>query len=366
MTLAQFPLFAAALSGQNEFNKRDYTVRVEAALVALTDGIEADAIANTTFKDVKEALNRGFDHSWDIIVRSPFFNCGRWEALTEAERTLDYSLNSPMAHTIGGMIKKINKTKLDTEFTRAALALLNEIAPIGAAIVSLKDKVVKRQPKPVEDRKAKYAAPVAGKEAIFAVKAMLIEVTDEAHAELIERIAAGLKTRVKATLKLAADVKAVAGDREKARRAEQVLSQFAGADTFIYQITERKNNDWSIVANADALIAEEATKRANNIRENFVYKNLEKIDSILEAKGDFGAISIIGRSVSLSGLEGSFKLTFKDGASFEITNSVVYSVSTLGTPFLRFPLTFHNVVFGNGERMKQPSEEKMNAEFVAK
>jgi hypothetical protein len=362
MTLAQFPIFAAALTIETKWSKRDYTTKVENAMRVLSDAIEADGIAPTIYKDVvKDTFNRAFEHAWEAIVTNGF-DYGR--ALPEAEKALYYDLNRPEAHTVQSGIKKIAKAKLDTEFTRTVLAFLNEIAPLGAEIVSLRNKLVKRQPKPVEDRKAKYEAPRAGKEAIFAVKATLVEVTNEAHAELIERIDAGLKKRLEATLKLAADVKALAGDRQKARRADEVLRQFAGADSFVYQITERNNGEWSASANSDSLIATEAAKRADAIREHFVYKNLEKIDSILESKGDFDAIKIIGRTVSLGGLEGSFLLTFKDGARFEITNSVVYSVSKLGNPFLRFPLTFHNVVFGNGTRMKMPSEEKMNAEFV--
>jgi hypothetical protein len=364
LTLTQFPIFAAALATATPYSKRDYTPQVEQALKALADGIEADAIANVVYKDtVKFYIGRAIEHAWDIVVREPFFHAGKWETLTADEQKLDHALNTPQAHTIGGMIKKINKAKIDTDYTRAALALLTEIAPIGEAIVSLKDKIVKRQPKPVEDRKAKYDAPRAGKEAIFAVKAILIEVTTEAYADLIKKIDGGLKTRLTATLALAADIKAAAGDIQKARRAGQVFRQFAGQDPFVYQLIDRNNerND-----NADELIAAEAIKRADTIREHFVYKNLEKIDSILEAKGDFDAITIIGRSVSLGGLEGSFLLTFKDGARFEVTNSVVYSVSIHGKGFLRFPLTFHNVVFGNGTRMKQPSEEKMNTEFVGR
>jgi hypothetical protein len=364
MNLAQFPIFAAALATPGQYNKRDYTAQVEQALKALTDGIEADAIPNVIYKDtVKFYISRAFEHAWDVVVREPFFHAGRWEKLTDEERDLDRDLYIPQAHTISGMIKKITKSKLDTEYTRAALALLNDIAPIGAAIVSLKDKIVKRQPKPVEDRTEKYAAPRAGKEAIFAVKAVLIAVTDEAYTDLIARIDAGIKTQLGAALSLVANIKKAAGDNEKVRRASHVFRQFVAPNPFLYQLMDHK---YVPHAKVDELIAAEALKRAKMIREHFVYKNLEKIDSILEAKGDFDTIKIIGHSVSLAGLEGSFLLTFKDGARFEVTNSVVYSVSKLGKGFLRFPLTFHNVVFGNGTRMKQPSEEKMNKEFAGR
>lgn len=116
--------------------------------------------------------------------------------------------------------------------------------------------------------------------------------------------------------------------------------------------------------NAAEIIADKATKMAELVRESFVAKNLKKLDSIVERKGDLKEAVIVSGDLSTSGLEGTLRFTFKDGSAFTCRNSVVFAYSVHGTPFNRFPLTFHNVTLADGTKMKSPSEEKMNTEFL--
>jgi hypothetical protein len=103
---------------------------------------------------------------------------------------------------------------------------------------------------------------------------------------------------------------------------------------------------------------------AARIREDFVYKNLEKIASIVEAKGNYNTGKVISREINLAGLTGTLSFDFKDGSSFVVQNSVVWVENSYGTQFNRFPLTFHNVMMAGGKKMGRPSEQRMNEVFV--
>ena len=98
----------------------------------------------------------------------------------------------------------------------------------------------------------------------------------------------------------------------------------------------------------------------------FIVKNLTKLDSIVDAKGDVAIVTVISQNLGLCQLEGTLRVTFKDGALFDAKNSVVWTHSIHGKPFNRFPLTFHDVRFADGTKMPQPSEERMNTLFVGK
>ena len=109
-----------------------------------------------------------------------------------------------------------------------------------------------------------------------------------------------------------------------------------------------------------------ATEMADEIRMSFVYKNFRKLAFIVDAKGNLKSAIAREHTISLNGLTGTFDFTFKDGARFTATNSVVYVVNAYGTRFSRFPLTFHNVRLANGGRLARPSQEKMNTIFARK
>src|SRR5690606_2376031 len=113
-----------------------------------------------------------------------------------------------------------------------------------------------------------------------------------------------------------------------------------------------------------ARLHDEAERTAKRIRDAFIFKNLKKLSSIVEKKGDFESAAEIEGTVRLTGLSGTLIVKFKDGAQFTAQNSIVWSRSIHGTEFPRFPLTFHDVILSSGERMPRPSEERMNVVFA--
>ena len=99
--------------------------------------------------------------------------------------------------------------------------------------------------------------------------------------------------------------------------------------------------------------------------DNFVYKNTQKLAEILTKKNNLKTVSLRGADTSRGTIEGTLSLEFKDDSSFIVHSTLVYSYSVKGTPFSRYPTTFHNVVFPDGTRMTgRASEARMKDEFV--
>jgi hypothetical protein len=391
MKLTDFPILTSVLSERSV----EYRAKHEEALCLLSEGLEAGEIANVHYKDmVKFYLNRAFETMWRVAVqdrkkynhdiRSFTFDGA---PLTAAEQALENLIGSgcPQPHLTTNYIAKLEKSGLDTPYTQAMLAVLTEFKPIAEGIKTLKDKVVKRQPKAPEDLKAKYTAPEASTRAIAQVRDILMQITQDAYDRLYASLLEDNRRRVKRYIEITNELRALCPDykrpasqeiRECATKLNETRSSLMlpGLRAAIEIVENGERPTYSgfdfreerLVADHEAVIAKATQDVCDDIRDTFVYKNLAKIDSILEAKGDFEKIEINGYDVSLSGLEGTLRLTFKDSAAFTIKNSVVYVVNSYGTKFFRWPLTFHNVIKSDGTAMKQPSEEKMNTEFVGK
>lgn len=365
----RFPILFANQAGERIY----YAVQTEKLVSAIETIEKATAqgqIANVDYKDVKDVLNRALANAWMSFISTKYTYAGKWEELPREIYEVETQINSPQAHTINAVIKKLDaaaKKGLKHQMFDDMRAFCVEVAPLGAMVVALKDKVVKRQPKAPEDETAKYRAPYASLGTIGEVKKVLDAVTETAYQELLIRTTKLFTEALEKFLTLYPVVKEqrkqglVSGTR-KTKEAHLLEMYREDIGMFYHDAVDSATMTRS--ANADKAIAAAAKQSADFTRDRFVYKNLSKIDSILERKGDFEKIESIGYAINLRGLEGTFKVTFKDGASFVMTNSVVYGRSKYNVAYVQFPLRFRNVLFGNGKKMKSASEEKMNTEFV--
>lgn len=352
---------ATLVTGRTATRLADALSKIEAAQAA------GNEIANPHFQTLKGDVNEAIRSGWEKAISERFTYCGRYKDLTEEQYALTYS--TPQVHTVVGFDKKLAKTKVTGEIVDVMKAFVADILPLAAAVTALIP--VKRQPKPVEDRKAKYEAPEVSKTAIGKVKAVLEALVASEFERLIgvfeDRYTKALNTYVRLTPVVRSQPRGAETQEKIAlRRATAASSKFA------YKVVKEVRDPvigLTLILDepaAQAAILVEATKDAEEIRDQFVYKNLDKLASILDAKGDFDRAEIIGRNVSLAGLEGTLKFFFGDSASFVIQNSVVFVENSYGTRFNRFPLTFHDAFLGNGERIKGVDQEKMNTVFVGK
>jgi hypothetical protein len=356
-------------------NAPRYSVQFTKAFTMAKNSLEAGGITNLYYKDTKDTLNRALEEAWKNYINERFLYSGKYQELPSTvyefeNKNLPYA---PQIHTIPGYLRKVQTTPIKHPMIDAMKAFLLEAAPLSEMYAKLKTMIVKRQPKPVEDRKAKYNAPGASKTAVGIVKKLLEEITENAYLDLTAFFEKDINRKITTYLNA----------QQKAREEGKYLSLYnfyGDRDSKFYnpnnyELVSRfvestrassAKQEFQPKPNMEALVARLATDNADEVRENFIYKNLEKIDSIVEAKGNFKSAKIIGREVELGALRGTLKFEFEDTSSFIVQNSVVWSHSVYGKQFMRFPLTFHSPIMPNGTVMPRPSEERMNTVFVEK
>jgi hypothetical protein len=130
--------------------------------------------------------------------------------------------------------------------------------------------------------------------------------------------------------------------------------------------THGKPHIITVSPDAEESIMRMANQHAEAVRGTFVYKNTRKVAAIVDAKGNLKRTDVLNIRVSAGGLDGTLRFHFDDGSAFSAKKSVVWSTSSRGRAFLRFPLTFHDVTMPDGTPMKSPSEERMNLVFAGR
>lgn len=121
--------------------------------------------------------------------------------------------------------------------------------------------------------------------------------------------------------------------------------------------------EYELVPDAKRLLKEEVDEQVAGIQRQFVSKNLSKMTSIIESKGDFKEAKE-GKITFHRGLfEGDMAVFFEDGSKFSVVNQIVFTISVLGNPFYRFPTTFHDIEW-QGEKFKMKPEKWMNESFA--
>lgn len=370
--MANFPLILSAVDDRRR-------ARIEASIADL-EAAPHGGIINPKFVEAKSFVNDVLDKSWNKIVSEKFTYGGRWQELPEVVYdAIGYA--RPSAHTMAGLVKKVEKAKAkagDHAVFAATAAYFAEAVPLANLLNAAKDLVVKRQPKAAEETpKERYSKPPVAGSAVDQVKLLLQQIVDQGAAELRLTLTNNYNRYIDVYLQRQEEANsegkefsprtAFRSNRAINMDAYEVVSRCTKEDHSPSPLsrTQGRRVIWQKVADADTFIKDRAEATAKEIEEAFVYKNLAKIDSIVSSKGDYASGKMLSKRIGM-GLEGRIRFEFKDGAAFTVQNSVVWSQSVHGTPFMRFPLTFHDVVMSDGSKMPQPSEKRMNTVWLGK
>lgn len=254
-----------------------------------------------------------------------------------------------------------------------------EVEPIAKAFAFFaadKSRIVKRQPKSEEERKAAFAPPPATTASLLQVKTMLETLVNDQFEALVKRMAERYADMVSRFIEKRDQRLAEIAASDKPNRPYRLvdyLREARGANgSFLSKVLD--GDDYGrgtpqVKADAEQIIAGIARADAEEVREFFVAKNLRKIVSIIEAKEKQAAMTecrVVKHTLSIGGLEGAFVVAFADGSGFAFSNAVVFKVNSYGTAFNQFPLTFHDVKLAKGVKMPRPSEARMNTVFLGK
>lgn len=353
--------------------------RAQAALDKLEQAIKDDKIFNVDFGEIKDTLTRALEdvlrHHLDSIGRDEkdWDNSPHMMVYKADINTMVY-LNQAK-----GQARKI-KTFLDAhkDFPAADRTKLEKALAANEAAAEINDMLTKLKPKIIKGRKPseKEADPNTFHRKLGSAEAQKI---------VKDKLEAGIKEPLDAY--------------EEAVREwlQGMLDSISKNDTYV-QPVDRQHRDplldrlffqcFDAKKDYDASDKEktvykdvkltkkdyaktEAKAQRDGIERRYLKKNIEKLSHIIDLKGNLTKIKELPTKKpsvkSGSGtVESGFSFEFEDGSSFKVVNKVITKYSFTGKQFEQFPMTFHDVKFPDGSKMKNPSEEKMVTQFAQK
>jgi len=263
-----------------------------------------------------------------------------------------YSFPSSVLHVPGFLkrapkqLKKI-KSRRATKMIREAITALKPWEEIAEKIKAMKGDVVKRQ------------VGQGTKTTPASLGTLSKEIEDE-----LEKIGKGFEKDLQANFedhyhmlldKYKADVERTGRtnphdfyDTKATYGRIQILRHFLEGDS--------RFNYW-VAKDYKSRITKLAKQSAKDAVESFVNKMKMKLTKIVGSRD-------IAVDVSGNSQRNSITFEFEDKSGFTVRNSIVLSYSMYGTPFYRYPTTFHNVTIPGGKKMSGPSEAKVKKAFA--
>lgn len=354
------PLVRQALT---DAGRDRYVGYLEEALSKAKDYTDAGELIQAEYKRWKDIINYAIEEAFNSGVQSPYFLQHKAGEIPEPQRSdLYYGMN-PMVHSIGGKLKKAKAAmkKANHEGIQVYIDMLEEVLPLADLNKKLKGMIVKKKSatvakeKEVSETKAKQLSHTD----VQKIRKVLIELTDELRGSvlqsninyfngLVQNWARQYNPRDRKTQNYNYNAQNPYA-RDIVRKAQVQKGSFHD--------TEELKADYS----QDMHVA--AKEVTDNVLNRFIEKNTSKLAEILSNKGDLKQVDLKQATAGRGVVEGWMTLTFNSGASFNVNNKVVWSYSKYGTPFTRFPTTFHKVKLSDGSYLNSPSEAKMKKEF---
>jgi len=296
----------------------------------------------------------------------------------------------PVMH-MNGRLKKAEKTP-NTPLKTAYVPIAKELKVIADAVLALKANIVivPKRSKAEQAAHAAYMAPQSTKDA----KALIIRIMTEMTDRIIEKYISDLYDKWASDL----DSFFAKGDEERrihlgidqdSERARKERNEAAQKQHGAYaRIVQRQPHYlegllgmiaapkptregfvFSPSGNWKETLHEHAVAIAKDMQSQFVNKNVGKLASIVETKGNLdGNPHILSIQTDRGNVAGELRFKFTDGSSFVVRNKVVaqFRYTNSGViSFYQFPTTFHDAVLPDGKRMSgMPSEEQMNKIFA--
>lgn len=290
-------------------------------------------ILNQRFIFIKERVSRLAD---DLLeqLNSKYFYGGRYTKLPEEIRDLSFISGTQGIKSIPNKIKKIS---IKHPLLDDAKKLYDSFKPFIDIIEGLKPLVIKKTEKLAKEREVKdtYQQVLVGHKDVEKVINLLKKETEFVYDKI-------LKEYVDYFQKIVDDFK---------KSGETDPRKFTKNPNKLYFLMRKKDPE------------KEAESIVTEILDKFIYKSTRKLAFILNKKNNLKKVKIDKVRWSLGRIEASIYCDFTDNSSFRMDHQIV-RVWTAATSFYRYPSTFHNVVMIDGSKMKMPSIEKMEKQFI--
>jgi len=326
-------------------------------LQLLNDSTAAGTIANVTHTELKQHFNRAIETLWEKHVSAPYFH-GQGDQGTTPRELLDfYYGDSTALHRIEATLRKVNACDIQHPAVDAMRQVLTEFVPIAQRLAFLKEHIVKRPVKSQEEREAeqRFVPTPAMPGVVLQMWQEIAKVTERNKQQVVEYFTKEYARRLDFFMSASPTL------REKlVRDPENRAAVRAGTAP-----RSSPHEDYALKPDFKAELVALAEKEAAELREAFISKVVRKLAPIVEAKGNLASVTEVSNTIQVGRLSGMLAIAFTDGSRFVVDNNLVYSSSVRNREFMRFPLTFHDVILADGSRMKKPSEERMHSIFCA-
>jgi hypothetical protein len=359
----QFPLLSTlAASSDTRGGRYNAPKHLARFLEIINPALKAGTITNPVYQDAKSHLSTINDAIKEVVGEAHYHG-GKVYSLPEKIRDLDLTYGDP--HHVAGKVKKLQKIDTQHPVKDQYLQFANEFTVLFDALASMKDKVVKRQPKADDETtKPTYIPPSASFGAMGAVLKVLTKITDETKV----KFAADLEQQYISQVQQRFDNPPTRADLLSGKRrdaftlfVDSMLMTRVGEDYDNFTGAYRK-----LKSNWKSTLKQMADREADGVQQLYLAKNVRKLAKIVELKGNLkGEPEVLKAYVMASGFGGEVRVSFEDGAQFTVRNKSVWKVNEHGTQFIQFPTTFHDVTLEGGKRMAgQPSEKEMIEKFA--
>jgi hypothetical protein len=352
----------------NDSNKRSYDKWVRPVMDKVARG---EVVTTTEYKDAKHVVNGLISD----LAYSPFqFYIAR---NPEGRSSWDHSAEYPefmYAHNLASpnALKKIEKFKATkkAQWAQEWADHLLSLRPFCEAFTALKDKAVspleiKKQDKESKESTARQAiekAPFSA-EGLKKTETMLKKITESTKQEMIKWTASNLRS--------------IVSKYESARKPGETLyaltyrlfpnhnerGNSAARAEYNQRLRPFVEDNGDVKKDIEDVILRSATKTVEETQQAFIGKVLSKVTPMVANK-KLAKARVAAVEYRRGILEANIHFDFEDKSKFLLCNKIVFKTSQYGTPFYQYPSTFHDVVLSNGEKMAQPSEQRMNKEFL--
>lgn len=328
---------------------------------------EKGGLLKTEFDHIKKYTNNMFEHIWSDKIKNEYFRNPDAEGMHDL-----YWVKYPEAHTIKGLKKRLSKLeKTSSPEAKQVIAnsyeLIDDLMPFAENVDELKSMIKTQAELKQMDpkRKDEFQPPLASK----ATRDRLKEALNEALNPLKEEIQEDIKRMI--LRHVASYYEGVSANNTKRENSPYyVLAGNAFARQHVTYLLNDYNVDPETGAyqkreDFDARLEIKSAEYADEIRDRFVAKQIQKIPGLIDSHGavEDMTVKITNRNAGNGSIEGMISVKMKNNVSFVAKTQVVFSHSVKGKFFPRYPTTFHDVHDTSGKRIaKRLSEKQMYSE----
>lgn len=328
--------------------------------------IELGEILNPQFNDIKYDINRITDIVFKTAISDKYIYAGKFEQLPEEVQYLmvPYELRS-----VSSYVKKLDKIKECYELSlyHDVKQLSKEFENITEIYKFMKEKVVKvtdkrkQEKEKNEQEEEQWHKNLVNHKDVKEVLNLLNEKSQfiqdnlmQSHLNQVLRVVDVFKKNIS----------------EGNSDYRKIFGKNIFALILLQSITERKgtyyNPEYHLIEGYATKCEQMSKEYAQDIVNKFTYKNTHKLGYILTEKNNLKSVSLSNLKLDTGYIECDVECKFEDGSQFIANSSMVLSYSKYNKPFYRYPTIFRDVILNNGERITNPSEEKMEEIFVNK